>query len=168
MPRQFRVLVAAAVTGEEKGDSPLPGPGTRSPPPWEGCLGCSCVLPHPLSAVLGRGPGCLTPSSPSTSRIWQPHAFPGRAFSTPPAVTGPRERRSSWRMGMRSLERPWGTACSGLRASHGSFQSGEAITAEKHLTPWTWAGPIAHTPPAPSPSQAPPSCSCCRVFIASA
>lgn len=136
--KQHRVLVAAAVTGEEKGDS-FPGrPGTRSPPPWEGGLGCSCVLPHPLSAVLGPGPGCLPPSAPSTSRIFQ-----RRAFSAPQLGLAPGSRGQAGGWGWEALERPRGTACSGLRAGHGSFHSGEAIKAEKHLTPWTWAGPMA-------------------------
>lgn len=160
MPRQFSVLVAAAVIGEEKGDSfPWLGLALRALHPGKAAWAAAvCSLSH-SQLVLDPGPGYLTPSSPSTSRTQQPHAF-----SAPPAVTGPREQRSGWRMGMGSLgEAPGDSVFWPASESREFPKRPKRRGHQSRKTPDTLDLGWTHCPH-PSRavrSQAPPSCSCC-------
>lgn len=177
MPRQFSVLgsVLGATTRMGRGGESclflLDGPGTQSPScPCPGKAAWAAAvyfLTYPqLFLTLGQAasPTFEFPVSPPPpkKRIQRPRSSQGRALCLPPILTGPREalshpeaRGQTGGWGWEALESPWGTACSCQRASHGSFQSCEAIKAGKHLTPWTWAGPTSLTPLdlTPSPTQ---------------
>lgn len=79
--------------------------------PWEGCLGHSCVLPHPPSTVLDPGPECLPSSTPSPPPQYSGSPMPPKGEpSLHPSCDwfqgGPESskgQRSNWRMGVGSL-----------------------------------------------------------------